>query len=329
MKKLIFVCLALAAVFVGIWLYKVNAPEQNKGGSSDNQLYWWQTNPGEVPTADQDWVLPTDVNGDPIPDNYIPMINHKNLYMVIDEDGNIAAYRRATKSDDGTWYWETIEDPNIPENYIPVEGLEHVYQVTNADGSVQYFKYTRNEDNSFFFTEVDKDGNPLTNPLPNSYEAPENFVHIDDNIFGIYNEHGVLTGYAERITGEGDEFTWEFVDAPLDTELEVDPIPVVTTQPTTPGNNSGGDNGNGTTVNIITGKDPQGYYTETQTTTSIEHKDGWVYVYETILTLTYDKNGELYSTSKDGPNLINKYPETELNGGYEHGDETLPTEGPD
>ena len=321
MKKLIIVFLALAVIFAGIWLIKIKMPQKQENASS-TQTYWWQTNPGEVPTADSDWILPTDINGDPIPDNYIPMINHKNLYMVIDENGNISAYRRAHQSDDGTWYWETIEDPNIPENYVPVKGLDHVYQVTNEDGTVQYFKYTRNDDNTFFFTEVDENGNPLENPLPDTYEAPENFVHIDDNVFGIYNEYGVLTGYAERVLDEeSDEYIWELVDEPLDTDLTVDPLPLPSTeQPTSISENSNNSDNSensedGGTVNIITGSDPSGYYTETQTTTSIEHKDGWVYVYETILTLTYDKNGELYSTKKDGPNLVNKYPETELNGG--------------
>ena len=315
MKKLIIVFLVLALVFAGIWVLKLRQPTSSKTPDDSVQLYWWETNPGVVPTPDSNWVLPTDMNGNPVPDNYIPIINHQNLYMVVDDGGNVTAYRRAHLGDDGTWYWETIEDPNIPEGYIPVDGLKDVYMVENIDGSKQYYRYTRNPDNSFFFTEVDENGNDINNPLPTNGEVPNNFVRLQDNIFGMYNEYGVLTGYAERQYDEDGGITWELFDSDLDmnldTSLDIDTDVTVTEKVVEVGDGKGGEGGK---INVITGSGPQGGYTETQTTTDVEHKDGWVYVYETILTLTYDANGELYSTKKDGPNLVNKFPETELNG---------------
>lgn len=337
MKKISILFLALLAVFCGTWIMKmkspVNRPNDAQAGTSSP---WWEN--GDTPEADPEWVLDPE-----IPANYIPVPGAIEIYMVVDDDGNIIKYRERTQQEDGSWVWNDV-NPDIPENYEPVPGLPNVYKVTNADGSVSYFKYIRNDDDTYAFVPVDSEGNPIEEKKedtdPNA--IPKNYVRIKDtNIYGVYNEHGVCIGYKERrFDAEKNEYYWVDAEKPVFEDKKpnsgnssgnnkgdttkptettpnqggtkpkpTDPKPTNpdngTTSPSNPTTNPGTNTTNPTVPNDDSG------YTETETLTTQETKGGWVITYETIVTRVYDKNGELIKTSKVGPNEVSRRQLTE------------------
>lgn len=308
MKKILIVFTVLVAVFVGLWAFKLRQPltptDPYSSGLTDGTP-WWQTTNGEAPTPDADWVLDHD-----IPENYIPVLGGNELYMEVDENGNIIRYRQRTQLEDGTWVWETV-DPNIPDNYEPVEGLENVYRVTGIDGTVHYYKYTRNSDDTYFFTEVDEHGNPVKSDALTNDEIPANYIRVEGtNVYAVYNEYGVLVGYKQRVQNADGSYSWVDCEAPQQ-------------------GSSGGQSGSGVIPNISTGtgtgnggnvtiqsgdvNETKKGYTEEKIYTDVQHSNGWAIVYETIVTKTYDESGDLVSTKTDGPTEINRFPETEWN----------------
>lgn len=110
---------------------------------------WWLNNDESV---DSDGVLDPE-----IPLNYIPVPGSIELYMVIDDDGNIVKYRERKQQEDGSWVWKDV-NPDITADYEPVPGLDNVYKVTNKDGTVSYYKYIRNDNDTFAFIPVDENG---------------------------------------------------------------------------------------------------------------------------------------------------------------------------
>lgn len=304
MKKIIIILSLLLVVFIGVWTVKLKTPMDAGDPYADGlseDAPWWEVLPeGTAPTPDDEWVLDPE-----IPDNYIPVLNGDELYMVVDDDGNIVKYRQRIRQEDGSWLWQDV-DPNIPQDFIPVEGLENVYMTTDADGAVRYYRYTRNPDDTFFFTEVDAQGNPLPDETPAADEIPPNFIRVSGNIYAIYNEYGVLIGYKERVLREDGTYAWVECDAPADTGQNSGKIPGVSVEP------SGGGTGD---IYIVTGGDNEEKtgYQETNTYTETTQEDGWTIVYETTITKVYDLEGNLISTKKDGPTEINRFPTTAIN----------------
>lgn len=310
MKKILLIFGVLIVAFIAVWAAKLRTPltptDPYATGLSD-EAPWWETNPNETPTPEDEWVLDPE-----IPSNYIPVLGGDELYMVVDEEGNIIKYRQRTLQEDGSWLWEDV-DPNIPSNYEAVPGLENVYKVTEADGSVHYYRYTRNPDDTFYFTEVDENGNPLEDDTPDNGEIPANFVHVGNNIYAVYNEYGVLVGYKERVQNADGTYTWVDADPPASTQQTIPSgtggIPGQTVVPNQGTGTGGGD------IYIVT-DDPeqteQGYKEE-ETYTETKEDGDWVVVYETIVTREYDEHGNLVSTKKDGPNEISRFPKTEVN----------------
>lgn len=331
MKKFLIVLSVLIVAFLAIWIIKIKQPakklqQQQPETTLSTAEPWWVTKPGEVPQPKEEYVLDPEV-----PSNYIPVINSNEVYMVMNkETGKIDKYRqRFKKIEDGKeiWYWKDY-NMDIPEDYIPVDGLENVYKVVAEDGTVSYKKYTRNDDDTFFFTDVDEHGLPLSSLLPsNPNETPDNYVRLDDdsNIFGVYDENGVLNGYVERFEDEENNgYQWEELDELPN--LDVPNVPDAPL-PNIP-NNSGAQSGDpgyaqGNSNNqqggqiVISGGDVG--YTETESVTNtVKGKDDngndcWL-VYETRVIKKYDKSGELISTQKDGPFLINTLPYSKTNG---------------
>lgn len=309
LKKILIVFLALLIAFICIWTIKMRTPltpaDPYETGLS-GETPWWQTSNGEAPTADADWVLDYE-----IPDNYVPVLGMDELYMVIDEDGNIVKYRqRIWNEEEGIWEWKDV-NPDIPQNYEAVEGLENVYRVTDIDGTVRYYKYTRNSDDTYFFTEVDSEGNPIQNYALTDDEIPANFIRIEGtNVYAVYNEYGVLVGYKERVQNEDGTYSWVDCNAPESSTGIADGSGAI---PGASGGSASGDiilNGGNVT------QTEQGYV-ETKTQTTTERSNGWIIVYETVVTRTYDTYGELVSTKTEGPTEINRMPESEWNGEFE------------
>lgn len=313
MKKTWIIFLALVIFFIGFWGWKMLSPVQpviTPLPESTQATPWWETvTNGEAPTPDPAWVLDPE-----IPANYIPIINSNELYMVLDDNGNIEAYRQRTRQEDGSWLWKTV-NPDIPENYVAVDGLEDVYKVTEQDGSVKYMKYHRNEDNSYYFTEVDETGAPIVSIVPpDGAEVPQNAIRESGNVFAVYDENGVRQGYIERFENAGGEYTWEEVEAPAIITPNAPDINVTIVNPVIPDSQPSQSDPtapSGSESIIVSGTIG---YKETETITSVENTDdGWTVVYETIITYIYDEDGVLISTQKDGPHEINRFPTTEVN----------------
>lgn len=315
MKKLAIIFSVLLVVFIGLWAVKMGAPLTPNNpfinGLSEAAPWWERLPEGSTPQADTGWKLDPE-----IPSNYIPVLGADELYMVVNEDGTIKEYRHRTKQPDGSWLWESI-NPDIPENYEPVAGLENVYRVTDADGAVHFYRYHRNSDDTYYFVEVDKDGNDLKKIIApiNDDGIPANYVRIDGtNIYAIYNEHGVLTGYKERVKLEDGSYGWRDCDGPSfnkqgswgDWDIGSGGLPGGMTIP--------GDDGHGGNITIINGStgEERGYI-ETNTTTETKRENGYTIIYETTVTYEYDLQGKLVKTTKDGPTEINRFPTTSLN----------------
>lgn len=320
MKKALIVLLALVLVFAGIWIAKSKTPAERPDsyatGLTENA--WWNISLG-TEGVDSEWILDPE-----IPDNYIPVPGEDELYMVVDENGNITKYRHRTQQEDGSWVWEDI-NPDIPDNYEPVEGLENVYKVTAEDGSVKYYRYVRNEDDTFAFVEVDQYGNDINDTNPSGDEIPENYVNISGNIYAVKDDNGVVIRYKERRPNGDGGYTWQTIERPKEIatgtgqthydsgEGEENPESPSTSQPSTQGNGSsgsGGSIGQQTGNQTVTEQHSDGTYTETETIYHNETSGGWITTYQTIVTKTYDSSGNLISTKKDGPTEVSKSPVT-------------------
>jgi len=320
MKKLLTLFVALVLIFMGTWVFKSKSPSNRPDNIINSTAsIWWNASAAELPNADKNWVLDPE-----IPENYIPVPGEDELYMVVDENGLITAYRQRTKQDDGSWLWETV-NPDIPDNYEKVEGLDDVYKVVNEDGTVSYFKYIRNEDDTYAFVPVDEKGNPLKDTVPNGSEIPDNYKRVSGNVYAVYNENGVIIGYKERKVDSDGNYYWVDCEKPKEAVSSGTSYNSgSTTNSNNMGNNNifqnypnlnyngGGSNNNGTGNNnnnntqseVIT--NGNGTYTQTETIITTETTGGWVITYQTVVTRTYSNKGELISTKKDGPTEISK-----------------------
>lgn len=73
--------------------HPINRPENVK---EDTETPWYETK-YQAPKADDEWTLDPE-----IPLNYIPVPGEDELYMVVDDSGNITNYRKRVKQADGS-----------------------------------------------------------------------------------------------------------------------------------------------------------------------------------------------------------------------------------
>jgi len=331
MKKLLILFSVLLVVFMGVWMFKSKSPNVRPSDDVDSRGNdWWNNGESQLPVADIDWVLDPE-----IPENYIPVPGADELYMIVGDDGLIEEYRHREKQEDGSWVWSTV-NPDIPDNYEPVEGLKNVYKVTKNDGSVMYVEYVRNADDTFAFVEVDETGKRIEPEAPKDEKIPENYIHIGNNIYAVYNEHGVCIGYKQRSSDNNGNYVWTDCEAPVkddSSKPSEQPNESNTTMPSISqpdisrpdsGNNSPPNNDSSHTdisnPDTTTSKpdtnisNPSNTYTETETIISTETKGGWVITYQTIIYRTYTSDGVLQSTKKEGPTEISRVKATDDNG---------------
>jgi len=228
MKRTFIVFVALLTLFIGIWTVKAQSvaalPENNPGYASGV----WSGYDARLEVSPE-WILDPE-----IPENYLPVPGRNELYMVIDDSGNITCYRQRTQQPDGSWLWADV-NPDIPDHYEAVPGVKDVYKVIGADGIISYFQYIRNADDTFAFVPVDMDGRPLA-AVPKGDEIPENYHRITGNIYAVLNEHGVIIGYKERRSNADGTFGW--VDCEKPVIKQDDPGGVIPgTKPNNPGGN--------------------------------------------------------------------------------------------
>ena len=298
MKQLIAMVLTLMAVFFMAWAIKIRVPvSRPENLDTGDAAYWYEEN-YSAPVSDVKWKLdPT------IPDNYIPVPGESDLFMIVDDAGKITGYSRREQLPDGTWKWEKT-NPDIPENYQKVEGKKDVYMVTDEEGNVSYFLYVRNEDDTFCFVPVDENGVPLDLKEDAEKIDTSRYIHQTGNIYALYNNDGVLTGYRERVKEEDGSFSWiqaqkpsYSVDLPDDfgnTAYALPSVPDIQTdesQRSTSGTDAG--------QNIVQGADST--YTETERTLNTVTENGERITYETDAVTTYDMDGSVLYTRQEGP----------------------------
>ena len=313
MKRITLTFMILLSVFFTIWGVKmkhpINRPENVK---EDTETPWYETK-YQAPKADDEWTLDPE-----IPLNYIPVPGEDELYMVVDDSGNITNYRKRVKQADGSWVWQDV-NPDIPDNYEKVDGLDNVYKVTNKDGTTEYKQYVRNDDDTYCFVPVDEKGNPLD--LKNDASTiSKNYVHADGNIYALYNKDNVKMGYRERVKNNDGSYSWKVADPPKTSKIAGNGSGLVTkkNQNTSSGssNNSSssdanktlvGDSGNSSTKKI----NSDGTYTITEKTVDTKTENGYTITYQTTVNSTYSKDGVLLSTKKDGPYEVSRVAATE------------------
>ena len=207
MKKLFFTFIALLIVFFSAWGIKLRMPINRPNNvQGEQQVAWYETR-YTAPTAEEEWTLDPE-----IPVNYLPVAGEDEVYMVLDDSGNIVGYRHRTQQEDGSWLWTDIEDPNA-EHYEKVDGLDHIYKVTDKDGTSSYQQYVRNEDGSYAYVPVNENGVPLDDGADATTIDTTHYVHKSGNVYGLYNDNGVLTGYRERVK-DGENYVWKVTDPP-------------------------------------------------------------------------------------------------------------------
>lgn len=307
MRKIIVIFLVLLSAFICTWVVKahtpINRPDSDVSASDYADGVWWISDKN---TVSSEWILDPE-----IPDNYLPVPGREEMYMVIDNDGNIIQYRQRTRQEDGSWIWSDV-NPDIPENYEAVEGLKNVYKVTAEDGTVSYYKYIRNKDDTFAFIPVDEKGNSLDNNSSDASVVPDNYRRVTGNIYAVLNEHGVVIGYRERRSGKDGTYIWVDTTEP---EIKVNngQTPAGEKEPTgkkeeesepeTPQLPSGS-GGKGSTTSAQHEND--GTYTQTETLITTETAGGWVTTYQTVITRVYNERGTLLSTKKSDPVVLSK-----------------------
>ena len=298
MKQLVSILLALMGVFFLAWTIRMRLPVARPENLDTGDVTYWYEGNYTAPAAEKEWIL------DPaIPDNYIPVPGNPDLFMIVDDAGNISGYSQREQLPDGTWKWTKV-NPDIPENYKKVEGLRDVYMVTNEDGSVSYFLYVRNEDDTYCFVPVDEKGNPLDLEEDAGTIDTSRYIHQTGNIYAFYNDNGVLSGYRERVKNEDGSFSWIQAEKPS----------YSVSLPDNFGNTayalpSGGDiqaeaysgvsSAPASAETIIQGADST--YTETERTLNTVTENGEQITYETDVVTTYDMDGNVLYTKQEGP----------------------------
>ena len=303
MKKTIILLAVLLCAFFVTWGIKLKLPVDRPDNVQDEVQAAWYESGYTSPVADEEWVL------DPsIPDNYVPVPGEDNLFMVVDNSGNITQYRKRTKNADGTWCWEDV-NPDIPSNYQLVNGSENMYKATETDGSESYFLYVRNDDGSYAFVSCDEFGVPYYNGEDAEVIAT-NYVHEDDNIYTVYNENGVKVGYAERTKDADGNYVWQ---AKSDSDMQnyyaqkkqeastTEDLSQKYDDTTQEGIHMTG-GGNSSTSKPNT----DGSYVVTNKTTNTVSEDGYNVTYETTVYNTYSKDGKLIYTKTDGPYEVSR-----------------------
>ena len=303
MKQNLFVLMGLLAIFFTAWGIKMNIPVNRPQNIEEEYTTPWYEKRYSAPVADEEWRL------DPsIPLNYIPVPGENELYMVVDENGNILYYMKRTPEEslegDITWHWEEV-NPDIPENYQKVEGVDNLYCVVDADGNASYFLYIRNTDDTFAFVPCDENGIPMDDKSDAS-EVDDNYVYMGDDVYAIYDENGVLIGYRKRMEDEFNNFYWSVCSEPerttsagnagLNTDMSLSEIEL--------GHNSGYvTNGDVHTAleEPVTVHHGDGTYTVTSSEIYEQEENGEIVTYQTDSVFTYSADGKLLTSESRGP----------------------------
>lgn len=295
MKKTICLFMMLCCTFLITWNVKVRAAI-NKPDKifPENEAPWYETR-YSTPVTSDDWILNPE-----IPVNYVPVPGEDELYMVISDSGDILNYRRRTKQIDGSWAWEDILNPELPIDITPVDGIDDLYKVIDENDIISYQKYIRNIDNSYAFVESDDKGRALDNGT-SAEEITDNYLHYNDNIYALYNENNVLIGYRERVQDENGGYFWYEIGSPSSQDMGITSLSEVLQENTSDLADPVLNNPPAQQIS-----DEDGSYSVTKTSTNTITENGYSVIYKTTVYYTYDANGNLLSTKKDGPTEVSR-----------------------
>lgn len=291
-KKWIVILLsAFAGIFALIYFVGFKNATKISFGNNDNM----ESIAKKVKTTpDSDWILdPT------IPGNYVPVPGEVDIFMVLNEDGSVKEYRKRTKNAEGGWDWETIENPTGQTvEKIKETPYGDLYKFTNNEGFEEYKRFVLDENNGFAW--VDTDENGLDTNLPTTSQLPENFVALPNNTYALYNDNGVLQSYLQRAVNDDGSYKWSLVNKPEMLAYESFDREDDFTIPDFNQSLTGSDFQFGEMTYGDEVWSPSGD-TKTQTVRYPEQKevDGYIIVYETVITTVSDKEGNVLSTKKD------------------------------
>lgn len=304
MNKIVALFCVLLVTFCGIWVFNSRTPINNDINAT--KVDWGTSDKieeiSEKTGVSEEWILDPE-----IPENYVPVIGEDEVYMVVDNDGKVEKYRQREKQDDGSWIWKDI-NTDIPKNFVPVEGLEDVYSVMDDDGNVKYYKYIRNEDGTFSFIEVDKDGNIIDkyiiekeNEAKKNNKIPDNYEKVSDDLYAVKDENNVTVGYKEVGQDNSGKFYYSdknngYSTPTTTTTQNTMATPTITTKVPE------------VTKEYVTTNPPaeKETYTTEESYTESKISGGYKITYKYTIIKTYDKDGELLSTKKEGPEEIGR-----------------------
>lgn len=297
MKKTILILMSLISIFFITWSLKIRAAiNQPDNILVDYETPWYESRYSS-PIASDEWILDPE-----IPENYVPVPGEEEMYMVVNNSGEIINYRQRTKQIDGSWVWEDIKNPNLAIEIAPVKGKENLYKITDDEKVVSYQKYVRNPDNTFAFVETDKDGNALDNGA-NAEEITDNYIHYQDDIYALYNENNVLIGFRQRVQDANGQYYWYEAAAPTIQGTGLISLEDISNEGD---KNIGGIGYEKSSIPVPSATNDDGSYTVTKRSTNTVTENGYSVIYETTVYYTYDKDGNLLSTSKEGPNEVSR-----------------------
>ena len=309
-NKTLMTLLVLMSAFFCAWAIKVRSPINRPDNALSDTVTAWYENNYSAPVASSDWYL--DAELDP---NYVPVPGKDEVYMVLDSSGNIIKYRQRKQQADGSWVWsDYLEESSGIEQ---VEGKDGLYLMTDKDGNQKYTKYVRNDDNTYCFVETNADGIPLDIGTDAGTIGP-NYVHLDKNIYGKYNDEGVLEGYRERVQQTDGSFMWQLADAPSLPSMGTGyGIGIFMTYIYVVGGNGGNGQfggGYGSNAIVVEGvpadgevqriENADGTYTVTQHIINTETVNGQKVTTEVTVTKTYDANGDIISSISSEPTEV-------------------------
>lgn len=140
---------------------------------------------------------------------------------------------------------------------------------------------------------VNENGVPLDDGADATTIDTTHYVHKSGNVYGLYNDNGVLTGYRERVK-DGENYVWKVTDPPKSSTSDLQEWSEAKKDNANQGDLSA-DSGDGTQNSgnngvIVGGSGAEssqidngdGTYTKTETNVSTKTEDGYCITYDRI-----------------------------------------------
>ena len=306
MRRILLIFLLLVSAFFITWGVKANTLVARPDNIEDGKVVAWYESSYTAPTSDDEWYIDPSID-----EKYIKMPGKDDIYMEVDEKGNVIGYVQRIKQANGEYTFETY-NKDIPENYEKVPGVKDVYKVTDENGKTAYKKYVRNkDDNTFAFVDVDKNGKMINlDTDATKIDSKHKLVDSKTNLYALYNDDNVKVGYVKRKKNKKGKYKWVEAEPPKMEKVGNDGVNQFAeeskkkmTASTDSSDTSGEEPAPLTDEEII---NADGTRTDTELKTSSETKDGYKYIYQTPIVTTYDKDGNVVSIKEGERKQVSK-----------------------